>query len=329
MKEKLINPFDIRQIACYMRQLLEVLEYLHRHSLVHRDIKCSNLLVSKDNVIKLADFGLARFIHPNSGRNYTNKVITLWYRPPELLLGSKNYTSSVDMWSVGCILAELLIGKPLFPAKEEMDQIGRIFNFCGTPTEESWPEHSSYQFWDHVAPREAIPNTMVHKITRLINDHMVNLDPAHLADVVDLLTHLLDLNPSRRYTAKDAMRSKFFENIGYVDPRSLPPIDIGCGDGGAGLHEFGTKNLKKGRKDRDSGGGESVSTKVGRPGDDADKEREKKRPRYSTNYGGTSDASVPSEFKPPPPPPVVVSPDLESDGEDYAPVPQGNLPTEL
>ena len=116
------------------RRPAQVLAYIHRNNFVHRDIKCSNLLLSNYHELKLADFGLARSLELGGGtRALTNKVITLWYRPPELLLGATTYACGVDMWSVGCITAELLLGRPLFPGKSEPEQLALIFALLGSP----------------------------------------------------------------------------------------------------------------------------------------------------------------------------------------------------
>ncbi|ONI29204.1 hypothetical protein PRUPE_1G186900 [Prunus persica] len=111
--------FSVPQIKCYMRQLLTGLHYCHVNQVLHRDIKGSNLLIDNEGNLKLADFGLARSFSNDHNANLTNRVITLWYRPPELLLGATKYGPAVDMWSVGCIFAELLHGKPIFPGKDE------------------------------------------------------------------------------------------------------------------------------------------------------------------------------------------------------------------
>jgi serine/threonine protein kinase len=103
-----------------MQQLLSGLDHCHTHGVLHRDIKGANLLINNDGILKIADFGLATFFNPNQKQQLTSRVVTLWYRPPELLLGSTNYGPAVDLWSAGCILAELLAGKPIMPGRTEV-----------------------------------------------------------------------------------------------------------------------------------------------------------------------------------------------------------------
>ena len=110
----------------------------------------SNLLINNQGQLKLADFGLARPFD-DTGRSLTNRVITLWYRPPELLLGSQNYGPAVDMWSVGCIFAELLLKRPILPGKNELQQIDKIFKMFGTPTEQTWPGLTKLHYYQMVA----------------------------------------------------------------------------------------------------------------------------------------------------------------------------------
>eukprot|EP01105_Mastigella_eilhardi_P019911 TRINITY_DN4705_c0_g1_i3.p1 TRINITY_DN4705_c0_g1~~TRINITY_DN4705_c0_g1_i3.p1 ORF type:complete len:290 (-),score=55.90 TRINITY_DN4705_c0_g1_i3:1087-1956(-) len=145
--------FSTEQVKCYMKQLLEGLKYCHENGVLHRDLKASNLLVNNAGILKLADFGLARTFSDSVPR-YTNNVITLWFRPPELLLGATQYGPAIDMWSVGCIFVELLTGRPLFPGKSEQDQLDLIFNLCGTPTLDAnsdracvWPEVVDLPLW--------------------------------------------------------------------------------------------------------------------------------------------------------------------------------------
>jgi cyclin-dependent kinase 12/13 len=134
--------FSRTQIQCYMRQLLCGIAFMHRNKIIHRDIKASNLLLNNQGMLKIADFGLSRFwneVNAKAGR-YTNKVVTLWYRSPELLMGSTSYDFSVDIWSVGCIFGELLLGRPILQGKTEIEQLQLIFGLCGLPTKENWPD---------------------------------------------------------------------------------------------------------------------------------------------------------------------------------------------
>jgi len=129
---------DTATIKSFLYQLLNGINHCHKNWVLHWDLKPQNLLISKDGVLKLADFGLARaFGIPV--KNYTHEVVTLWYRAPDILMGSKKYNTSVDIWSVGCIFAELVNRKPLFCGQTEEDQLDKIFKIRGTPSEEEWP----------------------------------------------------------------------------------------------------------------------------------------------------------------------------------------------
>ena len=111
------------------------------------------MLINNKGQLKLADFGLARPFNEQAS-NYTNRVITLWYRPPELLLGAVNYGPAIDMWSVGCILAELLAKKPIFPGRSEIDQLELTYKLCGTPNEENWPNAAKLAWWETFKPQK-------------------------------------------------------------------------------------------------------------------------------------------------------------------------------
>ncbi|KAL3865538.1 hypothetical protein ACJMK2_042914 [Sinanodonta woodiana] len=125
-------------IKSYIVQTLKGLEYLHTHWILHRDMKPNNLLINHEGVLKVGDFGLAKFFgSPN--RVYTHQVVTRWYRCPELLFGARNYGTGVDIWAVGCILAELLLRVPFLPGDTDLDQLSRIFQALGTPSDADWP----------------------------------------------------------------------------------------------------------------------------------------------------------------------------------------------
>ena len=118
------------QVKCYMHQLLSGLEHCHNNGVLHRDIKCSNLLIDNEGNLKIADFGLASFYDPEQKQPMTSRVVTLCYRPPELLLGATYYGVGVDLWSAGCILAELLAGKPIMPGRTEVSFFFSVMSFC-------------------------------------------------------------------------------------------------------------------------------------------------------------------------------------------------------
>ena len=139
------KPFTIGEVKTLMYQLLSGVNHLHDNWIIHRDLKTSNLLLSNKGILKIGDFGLAReYGSPLKG--YTPVVVTLWYRSPELLLGIKEYSTPIDIWSVGAIFGELLLMKPLFPGKSELDQLNCIFKDLGTPNEKIWPEYKSLPF---------------------------------------------------------------------------------------------------------------------------------------------------------------------------------------
>lgn len=142
------------QIKLYMKQLLEGTLYMHKNRILHRDMKAANLLINNEGQLQIADFGLARpFRDPGQGwkakgwqggmNKYTNMVVTRWYRPPELLAGEKKYGPPIDMWGVGCILAEMVTGKPIFKGTSEINQLERIAQLCGSPNEETFPGWSA------------------------------------------------------------------------------------------------------------------------------------------------------------------------------------------
>ncbi|KAL0917675.1 hypothetical protein M5K25_012754 [Dendrobium thyrsiflorum] len=202
--------FTEPQIKCYMQQLFRGLEYCHSHGILHRDIKGSNLLIDNDGNLKIADFGLATFFKPGQNQSLTSRVVTLWYRPPELLLGATEYGVTVDLWSSGCILAELLVGKPIMPGRTEVEQLHKIFKLCGSPPEDYWR-------------KPKLPHATIFKpqrqYPRRIEETFRDCPPSALA----LLDSLLAIQPEDRGTATSALQSKFFTtNPLACDPSSLP-----------------------------------------------------------------------------------------------------------
>jgi len=188
----------------YLKQLLQGISYCHSHRILHRDLKPQNLLIDAFGCIKLADFGLARAIGIPV-RQYTHEVITLWYRPPEILLGSKYYSTSVDIWSIGCIYAEMVQKKALFPGDSEIDQLFRIFRTLGTPTENMWhgvtlmPDFKTkFPNW----PAQPLKNTLP------------GLDEISLS----LLERMIRYDPVKRITAKQALKDILFQDVQFTAP---------------------------------------------------------------------------------------------------------------
>nr|O61847.2 RecName: Full=Cyclin-dependent kinase 2; AltName: Full=Cell division protein kinase 2 [Caenorhabditis elegans] len=193
-------------VKSFMWQLLSALSYCHLRRIVHRDLKPQNILVSDSGVIKIADFGLARnFSFPS--RNYTHEVVTLWYRPPEILLGSQRYSTSLDMWSLGCIFSEIASNKPLFPGECEISQLFKIFEIVGTPNIKSWPGVDSFPHYKAVFPQWPVNLKKLEETSCLTGNGL------------DVLREILRYPPERRLTAKGALSHRYFLQNGFTQNR--------------------------------------------------------------------------------------------------------------
>ncbi|KAM0947231.1 putative protein-serine/threonine kinase CMGC-CDK-CRK7-CDK9 family [Dioscorea sansibarensis] len=202
--------FSEPQVKCYMKQLLCGLDHCHSRGVLHRDIKGSNLLVHDNGILRIGDFGLATIFNPDQNQQLTSRVVTLWYRPPELLLGATEYSVGVDLWSTGCILAELLAGKPIMPGRTEVEQMHKIFKLCGSPSED---------FWTHSKLPHATIFKPQHPYQRCVRETYRDFPSSAL----DLLDTLLAIEPADRGTASSALDSIFFTtNPLACDPSSLP-----------------------------------------------------------------------------------------------------------
>jgi len=196
------NGLDPPILKSFLFQLLTGVAYCHHHRVLHRDLKPPNLLINREGQLKLADFGLARaFGIPV--RSYTHEVVTLWYRAPDVLMGSRQYSTPVDVWSVGCIFAEMSNGRPLIAGASEADQLDRIFRLLGTPQVTDYPglvelpEYNQNYLPLYPPPRNGI----------------ASLVPGLDANGVDLLSKMLKYDPAKRITAQKALDHAFFYDM--------------------------------------------------------------------------------------------------------------------
>ncbi|KAA0158408.1 hypothetical protein FNF27_07709 [Cafeteria roenbergensis] len=190
-------PLEVSRAVLF--QLLAGLNTCHERRYLHRDLKPQNVLVKRTGETKLADFGLAR---PSAvpARQYTHEVVTLWYRPPEVLLGGEVYTAALDLWSVGCIFAEMACGRPLFPGDSEIDQMHRVFEGLGTPNEDTWSGCTSLRNWRHDFPQWR-------------GRGLAALVPGLPPSAAELLQAFLHFDPSCRISARNALRHPFLADM--------------------------------------------------------------------------------------------------------------------
>jgi len=194
-----LNELEIRFI---MKQITEALHYLHSNFILHRDIKPPNVLVDFNGNCVLTDFGLARSIgSPN--KELTTGVVTRWYRPPEILFGSRFYGEKVDVWSLGCIFAELILRRPLFQGTSDIDQLSKIFGIRGTPTKKNWPDITKLPCYFEFEEVIEIP----------LGKILLNCS----ADVIDLIDSMLQLDPKNRPDLKTVLESELFVISGVED----------------------------------------------------------------------------------------------------------------
>nr|XP_048321233.1 probable serine/threonine-protein kinase At1g09600 isoform X2 [Ziziphus jujuba var. spinosa] len=202
--------FTEAQVKCYMQQLLSGLDHCHSHGVLHRDIKGSNLLIDNNGILKIADFGLASFYDPHQHQPLTSRVVTLWYRPPELLLGATYYGTAVDLWSTGCILAELYAGKPIMPGRTEVEQLHKIFKLCGSPSEDYWR-------------KSKLPHATIFKPQQPYRRCVAETFKDFPAPALALMEVLLSIDPADRGSSASALKSEFFTTKPLpCDPSSLP-----------------------------------------------------------------------------------------------------------
>nr|XP_033778228.1 cyclin-dependent kinase 11B isoform X4 [Geotrypetes seraphini] len=246
LMETMKQPFLPGEVKTLMIQLLRGVKHLHDNWILHRDLKTSNLLLSHAGILKVGDFGLARE-YGSPLKPYTPVVVTLWYRAPELLLGAKEYSTAIDMWSVGCIFGELLTQKPLFPGKSEIDQINKVFKDLGSPSEKIWPGYNELPAVKKMTFTEYPYNNLRKRFGALLSDQGF-----------DLMNKFLTYCPARRINAEDGLKHEYFRETPLpIDPSMFPTwpakseqqrVKRGTSprppEGGLGYSQLGDDDLK-------------------------------------------------------------------------------------
>ncbi|XP_025069497.1 cyclin-dependent kinase 20 isoform X2 [Alligator sinensis] len=211
------GPLPPAQAKAFALMLLQGIAHCHSHRIVHRDLKPANLLISASGQLKIADFGLARVLAPESQRPYSHQVATRWYRAPELLYGSRHYDEGVDLWAVGCIVGELLTHSPLFPGESDIEQLCCVQRLRGSPDPNAWPELTSLPDYNKISFQPVVPVPL----EELVPDAP---PPART-----LLDALLQYPPQRRLPAhQQGSRKPSPSSMGLRCPvSSQPPPTIG------------------------------------------------------------------------------------------------------
>ncbi|KAF5027853.1 hypothetical protein F66182_41 [Fusarium sp. NRRL 66182] len=265
------------------KQMFEGLDYLHKRGVLHRDIKAANILVSNEGVLKIADFGLARFYAKRHQLDYTNRVITIWYRSPELLLGETKYTAAVDVWSAACVMVEIFDRNAIFPGDgTEFNQLEKIYNIMGTPTLKDWPNLVDMAWFELLRPTVKKKNIFADK-------YRDKISPA----AFDLLSVMLHYDPAKRPTAAQVLQHAYFTEEA-PQPRQATELSTHND-----WHEFESKALRKENDRR-----EREARKVAKDAAGRDKEKEKKRVNDETDQREAKRLQVDKNGgnKPPPPP---------------------------
>lgn len=204
--------FSLGEIKKVMQQLLNGLYFIHSNKILHRDMKAANILITKNGVLKLADFGLARAFSLSKGpapNRYTNRVVTLWYRPPELLLGERNYGPAIDMWGAGCIMAEMWTRSPIMQGSTEQHQLNLISQLCGSISTDIWPGVDTLELYTKIELPKGQKRKVKERLKAYVRDQYA----------LDLLDKLLTLDPRQRYDSDNALNHDFF----WMDPM---PCDL-------------------------------------------------------------------------------------------------------
>ncbi|KAK6833949.1 hypothetical protein PG987_008643 [Apiospora arundinis] len=249
-----LDPAEKKHMA---KQLFEGLDYLHGRGVLHRDIKAANILVSSDGILKIADFGLARFYAKHHRLDYTNRVITIWYRSPELLLGETQYTAAVDVWSAACVMVEIFTRHAIFPGDgTEINQLDKIYAILGTPNKVEWPDLIKMEWFELLRPNYRKPNVFAEKYKERVP-----------AAAFELLNSMFHYDPAKRPSAAEVLEHEYFTTE-QPPPRQATALANIQGD----WHEFESKALRR-AKEKQEREARQAAREVSRQG-----EKDKKRP---------------------------------------------------
>lgn len=263
-----LDPAQKKHLAL---QLFEGLDYLHKRGVLHRDIKAANILVSSDGVLKLADFGLARFYAKRHQVDYTNRVITIWYRSPELLLGETQYGAAVDIWSAACVMVEIFTRHAIFPGDGgEINQLDKIYAVLGTPNKVDWPGLIDMPWFELLRPGYRKPDVFAEKYKERVP-----------AAAFDLLTAMFQYNPVKRPSAAEVLEHPYFTT---EEPPARQAIELRDLEGD--WHEFESKALRREKEKQERDARRAAAGKEGgnrdkdrkRPPSAHDSQRDSKRP---------------------------------------------------
>ena len=216
------------------KQMFDGLDFLHRRGVLHRDIKAANILISSSGQLKYADFGLARFYIKSRQLDYTNRVITIWYRPPELLLGETQYGPAVDVWSAACVFMEMFTRKAVFPGEGgELNQLEKVYNVLGTPNRNDWPGIADLPWYELMQP------TLPRKLRSFESQFKEILSPA----AMDVLQSCFEYDPAKRPTAEQVLQHAYFTTES-PEPKRAVELEEVKGD----WHEFESKQHRRGEE---------------------------------------------------------------------------------
>lgn len=218
--------FSQGQVKGYLLQALKGLSWIHSKGVIHRDLKPENILVSQENVVKIADFGMACYYSRDKSIEMPHVVCAAWYRAPELFLGCNHYSFEVDVWSMGCIVGELVADTPILNRHKEEEQMDAVWNLLGTPLENGWPEASNLPLWDKHKPKKPVERNLLDALQSF---NKTTRKSWFTLELIDLMDKMLKLRPSNRITSRDALEHVYWTT---VYPKPQPPTLLPVYKGG-------------------------------------------------------------------------------------------------